>query len=93
MSFCWYRSPYIYRVDKVYHAVLLLLQVVEEALEKAQEGRTSIVVAHRLSTVVAADLICYVDKGHIVEAGTHTELMHKQGLYWKLQQMYLGNRD
>ena len=70
-----------------------MVQVVEDALAKAQEGRTSIVVAHRLSTVVNADLICYVDRGEIVERGTHEELMHQRGYYFKLQQMYLGNRD
>lgn len=47
------------------------LQVVEEALKNTQEGRTSIVVAHRLSTVVGADLICYVDRGEIIESGSN----------------------
>ena len=65
----------------------------QAALDKAQAGRTAIVVAHRLSTIVGADIICYVDKGRIIEKGTHGELMNLKGAYFHLQQTHLGNRE
>lgn len=68
-------------------------KVVQEALDKAQVGRTSIVIAHRLSSIVSADIICYVESGQIVESGTHVELMAKKSYYYNLQQMYLGNKE
>ena len=73
--------------------IMVCFQVVQEALEKAQVGRTSIVIAHRLSSIVSAHCIFYVEKGEIVEYGTHAELMNKQGYYYNLQQMYLGNKE
>ena len=65
----------------------------QEALKKAQEGRTSLVVAHRLSTIKDANIICYMEDGHIVESGSHQQLMDKQGHYFRLQQAFLGNRE
>jgi ABC-type multidrug transport system fused ATPase/permease subunit len=60
------------------------LQVVQEALERAQEGRTSIVIAHRLSTIQNADCIIVIDSGRIAEMGTHNELIARQGIYYRL---------
>ncbi len=54
---------------------------VQRALDAALEGRTSLVIAHRLSTVRNADLILVVDGGRIVQSGTHAQLMHAGGLY------------
>ncbi|MUN36730.1 ABC transporter ATP-binding protein [Actinomadura litoris] len=54
---------------------------VQEALAEALDGRTAVVIAHRLSTVRAADLILVVEAGHIVERGTHTELLAAGGRY------------
>lgn len=59
-------------------------QIVQEALEKAQEGRTCIVIAHRLSTIRNSDVIFIIEKGKITEAGTHDQLMKLNGFYAKL---------
>ncbi|XP_043921481.1 ATP-dependent translocase ABCB1-like [Protopterus annectens] len=58
--------------------------VVQAALEKASEGRTTIVIAHRLSTIRTADVIVVVEDGIIEEKGTHSELMQQKGLYYSL---------
>lgn len=65
-------------------------KLVQEALEKLMKNRTTIVIAHRLSTVKNADLICVMLQGKIVEKGTHDELLKKNGSYRKLHdlQMY-----
>ncbi|CAF3105534.1 unnamed protein product, partial [Rotaria sp. Silwood2] len=62
-------------------------QLVQEALEQAQTEdpcRTSLIVAHRLSTIRSCDLICVLDGGHIVESGTHTELIQRRGAYYEM---------
>jgi ATP-binding cassette subfamily B protein len=57
---------------------------VQRALDQALEGRTSLVIAHRLSTVRNADLILVVDQGRVVQSGTHGELLAEGGLYRNL---------
>ncbi len=59
-------------------------KIVQEALNKAMKGRTSITIAHRLSTIKKSDVIIGIDKGCVVEKGSHDELMEKQGLYYNL---------
>ncbi|SPP65008.1 Lipid A export ATP-binding/permease protein MsbA [Nitrospira lenta] len=56
-------------------------RLVQEALERLMDGRTTFVVAHRLSTIQRADRILVLDKGHVVEAGTHVQLLERKGLY------------
>ena len=58
--------------------------VVQAALEKAQEGRTTIIIAHRLSTIQKADIILGISEGQVKEFGTHNQLMQKHGLYYDL---------
>ncbi|KAL4770774.1 P-loop containing nucleoside triphosphate hydrolase protein [Aspergillus nidulans var. acristatus] len=59
-------------------------KVVQAALDAAARGRTTIAVAHRLSTIQKADVIYVFDQGKIVESGTHSELVHKKGRYYEL---------
>lgn len=58
--------------------------MVQEAIKSLLKDKTSVVVAHRLSTIVNADVICVISKGQIVESGTHSELIAKQGRYYEL---------
>ena len=62
-------------------------KIVQDALEKLMVGRTSFVIAHRLSTVKNADQIFVLNNGHIEESGTHDELMREGGLYYELYTM------
>jgi subfamily B ATP-binding cassette protein MsbA len=62
-------------------------RLVQQALENMMQNRTSVVIAHRLSTIQKADLIVVMQKGEIVEQGTHEELLNKNGMYSKLVSM------
>ncbi|KAK2145861.1 hypothetical protein LSH36_651g02025 [Paralvinella palmiformis] len=65
-------------------------KMVEVALEKAREGRTTIMVSHRLSSILKADVIYFVENGRVLEKGTHSELMGRKFHYYKLQQASMG---
>ena len=67
-------------------------QVVQEALDKAREGRTCIVIAHRLSTIQNADLIVVIENGRVREHGTHQQLLAQKGIYFTMVSVRLGHR-
>lgn len=68
-------------------------KLVQEALDSLMVGRTSFVIAHRLSTVQRAHLILVLEKGQIIEQGTHEELLKKQGLYSKLYEVQFAGEN
>nr|XP_042899922.1 uncharacterized protein LOC107456703 [Parasteatoda tepidariorum] len=79
------RDPRILLLDEATSALDAESEaIVQQALDKAQEGRTTVVIAHRLSTIRNADVICAMENGEIKEKGTHDELMAKRGIYYQL---------
>jgi len=66
---------------------------VQAALETLMQGRTSLVIAHRLSTIEKADRIVVLQKGEVVEMGTHGELLARNGVYAQLHQIQFGTAD
>jgi ATP-binding cassette subfamily B protein len=67
--------------------------LVRAALEKMVEGRTSVVIAHRLSTVQRADTILVMHRGQLREMGSHQELLAVKGIYWKLYQLQYKDQE
>jgi ATP-binding cassette subfamily B protein len=66
---------------------------VRDALNRMVEGRTSVVIAHRLSTVQRADKIIVMHKGQVREMGTHQQLLGQRGIYWKLYQLQYKDQE
>ncbi|XP_064265169.1 ATP-dependent translocase ABCB1 isoform X2 [Passer domesticus] len=82
------RNPKILLLDEATSALDTESEsVVQAALDKAREGRTTVVVAHRLSTVRNADVIAVFEGGVITEIGNHAELLERKGIYYKLVNM------
>uniref|UniRef100_A0A2K5CHL1 Phosphatidylcholine translocator ABCB4 n=1 Tax=Aotus nancymaae TaxID=37293 RepID=A0A2K5CHL1_AOTNA len=88
------RNPKILLLDEATSALDTESEaVVQVALDKARKGRTTIVIAHRLSTVRNADVIAGFDDGVIVEKGNHDELMKEKGIYFKLVTMQTAGNE
>ena len=67
--------------------------LIQRALDRLLSGRTALVIAHRLSTIRNADCIYALDKGHIMESGSHHELLLRDGVYRKLYEMQFKNQE
>jgi ATP-binding cassette subfamily B (MDR/TAP) protein 1 len=82
------RNPHVLLLDEATAALDSASErVVQEALDNAAAGRSVLAIAHRLSTIQNADIIYYLSEGHVVERGTHQELLAKRGAYFELVQM------
>jgi ATP-binding cassette subfamily B protein len=66
---------------------------IQKALDNLVQGRTTIAIAHRLSTLRKADRLVVLDRGQVVEVGNHEELMAREGHYYKLYQAQARNPD
>ena len=65
-------------------------ETIQRSLEKMRKGRTTIAIAHRLSTIQDANCIYVLDKGEIIESGTHKQLLERRGTYYKMYQLQAG---
>lgn len=87
-------DPRIFVLDEATSSVdTQIEQLIQNAIVKVLQGRTSLVVAHRLSTIRNADRILVIDKGGILEEGKHEELLKKKGAYYRLYMNQFMNED
>ncbi|XP_026751767.1 multidrug resistance protein homolog 49-like isoform X2 [Galleria mellonella] len=85
------RNPRVLLLDEATSALDTHSEkIVQEALDRASEGRTCLIIAHRLTTIQNADMICVVDRGVVAETGTHDQLIASKGIYAKLYELQCG---
>lgn len=90
---CFLKNPPILILDEATSALDTTTEIkIQQAFDKLSKGRTTLVIAHRLSTIKNADNIAVIDNKHILEMGTHEELMKQKGEYYRLQKAQ-GNTD
>ena len=88
------RNPKILLLDEATSALDTESEkIVQEALDKAREGRTSVVIAHRLSTIYGSDCIAVIQEGNVVEKGTHSSLLALKGVYYQLNRFQMIEED
>ena len=89
-----YRDPQILLMDEATSSLDAESERrIQENLDKILVGRTAVIIAHRLSTVRNADMICYLEGGRVAEKGTHDELIKARGLYYAMASEQLGGED
>jgi ATP-binding cassette, subfamily B, bacterial MsbA len=87
------RNPDILILDEATSALDTVSErLVQEAIEELCRDRTTVVIAHRLSTIRKAHQIVVLEQGKVMEVGNHEELLHKQGLYYRLHEMQFGEK-
>ena len=87
------KNPSILILDEATSAIdIYTEQKIQYALRRLCQNRTCIVIAHRLSTIREADKIVVIENGHVVEEGSHEQLIQQQSAYFQLYQSYLQNQ-
>jgi ATP-binding cassette subfamily B protein len=83
-------DPRIFMLDEATSAVDTATELlIQRSLERLLQGRTTFIVAHRLSTIMRADQILVIDHGRIVERGTHAQLLENRGKYASLYEQFV----
>ena len=87
-------NPSIFLLDEATSSVDTMTEMkIQAALEKLVQNRTTVIVAHRLSTIVKADGIFVLDHGRLIESGTHAELVAQKGVYAQMYERFTENQD